>query len=141
MSDRLLEQLVRMPLDHPGAPRADVPCGSCKRCCRGNSTVMLLPQEGDVVESYEHEIMDLPGAGRGAVLKRQPNGDCVYLGENGCTIHDRAPSVCRVFDCRGAYLAFMDHPRHERRMMVSRGYIDREILAVGKTMLNGGGAA
>ena len=35
-----------------------------------------------------------------AVLDRQPNGDCVYLGEQGCSIHERAPSICRRFDCR-----------------------------------------
>jgi Fe-S-cluster containining protein len=142
MHDRLLEQLVRRPLDHPGASaRADVPCGSCRRCCRGNSIVMLLPDEGDVVASYEHEIINLPGAGRGPVLKRKPNGDCTYLGENGCTIHDRAPTICRVFDCRGAYRAFMQHTRNERRRILKGGMIDKEILDAGRDRLIGEEAA
>jgi len=136
MSDRLLEQIVRRPLDNPGPrPDAIVPCGGCRRCCRGNSIVMLLAQEGDDVASYEHELVALPGAGRGPILKRRPNGDCFYLGTAGCTIHDRAPAVCRVFDCRGAYLAVMDHPRAERRRMIKSGFVDREILDRGRELL------
>lgn len=34
------------------------------------------------------------------MIAHKANGECVYLGENGCTIHDRAPSLCRVVDCR-----------------------------------------
>jgi hypothetical protein len=136
--DPLLERLVRRPLDGTApAARAEVPCATCRRCCQGNSIVMLLPQDGDVVESYEHEIVELPGAGRGPILTRHPNGDCVYLGPAGCTIHDRAPKVCRVFDCRGAYLAFMDHPRHERRRMAQAGYVDLSILYRGKDLIEG----
>lgn len=138
MGDDLLESLIRRPLDNPGAPPpASVPCGSCRRCCQKNSMVMLLAQEGDVIESYEHEVINLPGVGAGPVLKRKPNGDCVYLGEAGCTIHDRAPVICKTFDCRGAYLAFMDHPRNERRRMLKAGMIDGEILDAGKTLLAG----
>ena len=29
---------------------------------------------------------------------------CVYLGDAGCTIHERAPYVCRKFDCRVRFL-------------------------------------
>lgn len=136
MKDALLEHIVGLPLNHLGRPPdATVPCGSCKRCCQGNSIVMLMPDEGDVVETYEHEYVDLPGAGRGPIIKRYPNGDCVYLGENGCTIHDRAPVVCRVFDCRGAYLAFMQYPRQERKRMIRKGIADNAILDIGRTML------
>jgi Fe-S-cluster containining protein len=78
-----------------------------------------------------------PGAGRGPILKRRPNGDCVYLGENGCTIHDRAPTVCRVFDCRDAYLNFMQHPRSERRRMIREKYVDPEIFEIGRKMIEG----
>ncbi len=133
--DPLLSDLVRRPLTYPGAPRSNVPCAGCRRCCQGNSLVMLLRDEGDVVESYQHEEIELPGAGVGPVLKRKPNGDCIYLGDDGCTIHDRAPTVCRVFDCRGAYLAFMDHPRAERRKMAKRGCVSMEILNIGRALL------
>lgn len=49
------------------------------------------------------------GSGKGKVvwmLKHKPNGDCVYLDENGCSIHDHAPWVCRMFDCRRWLLGF-----------------------------------
>jgi hypothetical protein len=61
----LLEQIIRRPLDNPGAPklRANVPCGTRRRCCRGGSLVMLLEREGDDIASYVHELVDLPGAG------------------------------------------------------------------------------
>src|SRR4051812_18488076 len=102
----ILAEVIRRPLDSPGRPPdASVPCGTCRRCCQKNSIVMLLAHEGDVVESYQHEIVDLPGAGRGPILKRQANGDCIYLGESGCTIHGRAPVICKVFDCRNAFMA------------------------------------
>jgi hypothetical protein len=43
---------------------------------------MLLERKGDDVASYEHELVDLPGDGRGPILKRRPNGDCVYPAAN-----------------------------------------------------------
>jgi Fe-S-cluster containining protein len=54
----------------------------------------------DDVSSYEHEPVAHPLTGAPAIaLKRQRNGDCFYLGPTGCTIHDRAPALCREFDC------------------------------------------
>lgn len=95
-----------------GVGRAHVPCGTCHECCR-SEIVTLLPEEGDKLEDYEHAMVETP-TGTIAALKHKPNGDCVYLGETGCTIHGRAPFICRVFDCRRWYLA---HTRHERRAM------------------------
>jgi hypothetical protein len=34
------------------------------------------------------------------MLAHKPNGECVYLNEQGCSIHGRAPSLCRTADCR-----------------------------------------
>jgi len=34
------------------------------------------------------------------ILCRKPNGDCIYLIDGKCSIHGRAPKVCRDFDCR-----------------------------------------
>jgi len=103
--------------------------------------VMLLADEGDDVGSYDHEIIDLPEArigpldhlaGRGPILKRHPNGDCVYLGADGCTIHDRAPVICRIFDCRRLVRS---HTRQEIRRMVSSGLLDRNIVEQGRKMI------
>lgn len=136
----ILAEVIRRPLDNPGRPPdATVPCGSCRRCCRGNSIVMLLAHEGDAVETYQHEIVDLPGAGRGPILKRKENGDCIYLGEQGCTIHGRAPVICKVFDCRNAYMAFMQHAPSDRRRMIKARAVDKEILDRGRDLLEGCG--
>lgn len=34
------------------------------------------------------------------MLAHKPDGTCIYLGENGCSIHGNAPALCREFDCR-----------------------------------------
>lgn len=124
--------------------RSTVPCGTCRQCCRGNSFVMLLADEGDDVESYQHEIVHLAAArigplshkaGSGPILKRQSNGDCVYLGPDGCTIHDRAPKVCRAFDCR---VLVLKHTRSETRAMIADGLLDRDIVDQGRRLLRSG---
>jgi len=40
------------------------------------------------------------------MIAHLPNGDCVYLGDNGCTIHGRAPALCRAADCRSVALRY-----------------------------------
>lgn len=34
------------------------------------------------------------------MLAHKPNGDCVYLGDRGCTIQDDKPQMCGEMDCR-----------------------------------------
>lgn len=34
------------------------------------------------------------------MLAHKENGDCIYLGVGGCSIHDRKPRMCREMDCR-----------------------------------------
>lgn len=72
----------------------DLDCGGCVECCRGDA-IFLHPECGDDVSMYDWE----PYEGR-PILKHKPNGDCIYLGDKGCTIHDRAPVICRELDCR-----------------------------------------
>jgi len=69
---------------------ADVPCGTCHLCCK-----MLTPLRDTEYSKYQWMWVQ----GRRA-LKRKPNGDCFYLADTGCSIHDRAPKVCQDFDCR-----------------------------------------
>lgn len=40
------------------------------------------------------------------MIAHKPNGDCVYLAGNGCTIHGRAPALCRAADCRSLALKY-----------------------------------
>ena len=83
-----------------------VPCNGCTACCR-RERVILSPEHGDDPLQY-HTVPTRPRLD-GTVermLAHKLNGDCVYLGDDGCTIHDRAPWACRMFDCRKWLLGF-----------------------------------
>jgi hypothetical protein len=80
-----------------------VECGSCRACCKG-SMVILQPE--DDRDSYQWVWFTPTGKDeRLPILAHQPNGDCVYLGPDGCTIHERHPVICRRFDCAEIYAA------------------------------------
>lgn len=78
------------------ADRNTVPCNGCRACCR-REHVVLSPERGDDVLEYHTVSVD---GGTARMLDHKLSGDCVYLGDDGCTIHDRAPWACRQFDCR-----------------------------------------
>jgi hypothetical protein len=87
--------------------RREVPCDGCRACCV-RERIILSPQHGDDQASY---ITVPTRQGDGPVqwmLAHKLNGECVYLGERGCTIHDRAPWACRQFDCRRWLAGFPD---------------------------------
>jgi Fe-S-cluster containining protein len=74
-----------------------VPCNGCRACCINQRIVL----DDDEITNY----ITIPTArGEGPVvhmLAHKPDtGECVYLGETGCIIHDRAPRACKHFDCR-----------------------------------------
>lgn len=73
----------------------DVPCNGCTLCCQGDA-VRLLPQDDPT--RYQTEFHPyVPGA---LMLAHKDDGDCIYLGPAGCTIHDTRPLMCREMDCR-----------------------------------------
>jgi len=75
---------------------ADVPCDGCRRCCVNNDLVRLM--RGDDVSAYVTESHPLK---KGHVmLAHKANGECLYLGPDGCQIHERRPIQCRTMDCR-----------------------------------------
>lgn len=113
-------------------PRSEVPCGSCRACCR-NEIVVLFPEDGDDLSTYEHiEIVDADGD-TFAVLKMHDDGACVYLGEHGCTIHDRAPAICRTFDCRQYFLSMS---RNDRRITQREAHHKMPIFDAARERLN-----
>jgi len=76
-------------------PRRQVPCNGCTLCCQGDA-VRLEPEDGAM--DYQTEPHPyIPGA---LMIAHKPNGECIYLEEGMCSIHDRAPSLCRTADCR-----------------------------------------
>jgi Fe-S-cluster containining protein len=70
-----------------------------------------------------------------AVLKlgHRENGDCAYLGESGCTIHENRPTVCRQFDCRTMFLSMT---RAERRAWIKSGNMSKEVFQAGRERLD-----
>lgn len=109
--------------------RAAVPCDGCTACCHFD-LVVLHPAEGDDPSQYQTVKAVHPLSGKPILaLARQANGDCIYLGPQGCTIHDRAPLICREFDCRRWYRS---KTRVERRRMVARGHFTDAVFAAGR---------
>lgn len=109
--------------------RVLVPCNGCRACCK-NESVVLYPEYGDDVGSYETmpalgPTVEALGLENRVMLKRKPNGDCHYLNETGCTIYDRAPAMCQEFDCRKWYLKFN---RQVRKRLERQGYIGKELM-------------
>lgn len=68
-----------------------------------------------------------------AELSQHANGDCVYLGDGGCTIYDRRPVVCRGFDCRRLFLS---QSRDERRQWIKDRMVSRDVYAAARKRLN-----
>mgnify|MGYP001068980513 CR=1 FL=1 len=102
---------------------ATVACGTCRLCCR-KSIIPLLPEHGDDVASYHTQIINGHVA-----LAMQPNGDCIYLGPDGCTIHGHHPAVCRTYDCAEHYLSLTGE---QRREAIALGWISKAILDAGR---------
>jgi Fe-S-cluster containining protein len=92
----------------------------------------LHPEQGDDVASYQTAVRHTPGKPPMLILDRLPNGDCFYLGPDGCTIHDRAPYECRKYDCRDM---FKNSDRPGRKLAVKNGIVPKEIFDRGRELL------
>lgn len=115
-----------------GKSRANVPCDGCTACCRSD-LIVLHPEHGDNPDDYQTQetLHPLYGHKVFALIKNE-RGHCIYLGEHGCTIHDRAPLICRKFDCRRW---FKKLPRNTRRQL-SKNPESRAIIEAGRARLN-----
>ena len=105
----------------------EVPCGNCTRCCHGDA-VRLLPS--DDLSQYKTEPH--PYIPKARMLAHSPNGDCVYLGLGGCTIHDTKPLMCREMDCRRIAQAVT---WTQARKMEARGGLRMGVWRRGKELL------
>lgn len=84
-----------VPTPHRGN-EAVIDCGSCRACC--HQIVALLDDE----TGYDDEQIPTP-MGVLRLLKRKPDGSCVYLTTSGCSIYAARPACCRKFDCGAWY--------------------------------------
>ncbi|ACL17396.1 YkgJ family cysteine cluster protein [Methanosphaerula palustris] len=85
-------------------------CDNCGRCCTHafNDHVFLLDRDTAVVKAIDplalvpapyFDFCDQHGRFYvgGYALKTRPDGTCVFLSNNRCTIYDRRFSICRVY--------------------------------------------
>jgi hypothetical protein len=106
--------------------RAPVPCNGCTVCCQ-NELLFLHPEEGDVVADYLTQRAWNPLTQQaGFALQQKPNGDCVYLGPSGCSIWERAPLICRHFDCRALLARIGGRPAQRRALKT--GMLSKELF-------------
>ena len=73
----------------------EVPCNGCTLCCQGDA-IRLQPED----DASQYLTEPHPYAAGTLMLAHKPNGDCIYMTNSGCSIHDRAPLLCRAADCR-----------------------------------------
>ena len=70
---------------------AVVNCGPCQACCK--VPCCIPDEEAPAYRIGKERAWGLP------TLERKPNGDCIYLGVEGCEIYEVRPSTCREFSC------------------------------------------
>lgn len=118
------------PIDVPAVPISHVPCRGCTACCHGDA-IILHPESGDDISSYVTAEVAHPFTGAPALMVAKKPGtmDCWYLGPSGCTIHDRAPVICKKFDCGKMFARFS---RAERRRLVKGGNFSQEVFDQGR---------
>lgn len=73
-------------------------CGACGRCCRDKvitvnpyEVARLARSQGMSTTRFLSEFTE------GVALRRTAEGDCVFFGEGGCSVHPDRPLVCRLY--------------------------------------------
>ena len=117
--------------------RSIVPCNGCTLCCE-NDLLVLHPEMGDDPGAYETMAATNPITGKPCLaLKHKPEGGCIYLSPEGCTIWDRAPAICQEFDCRKFYLRLLEgSTRAERQKLVRSGLVSKQLMRAARRRLH-----
>lgn len=74
-------------------------CHACNKCCHGKGiqvnpyeTMRLSSHLKITTTEFRHKYLN------GQLLKHKQHSDaCIFLGENGCTVHKDRPLVCRLY--------------------------------------------
>lgn len=95
-------------------------CAACSRCCY-HKKIQLNPYE--LARLARSQRMNAPAFRERYVtdhvyLRQKPDGSCVFLGDDGCTVHADRPLVCRLYplgrivDGEGEqFVALTPHPQ------------------------------
>jgi len=96
-------------------------CDGCTLCCRGD-TIFIHPELGDKAEDYQTEKV---ANTERLMLAHKPNGDCIYMLDQGCTNYENRPAICREFSC----VALLKGAGYTKlRKLVKRGHIKKGML-------------
>lgn len=81
---------------------AQIDCTQCASCCR-SATVQVMERDIEKLARFLRVtpaafVRDYTQPGEdGTDLKKQANGDCIFLSGNECTVYDVRPSNCEDF--------------------------------------------
>jgi Fe-S-cluster containining protein len=85
-----------------GDGRAEVPCGTCRGCCRSSMFIHIRPTETRTIRRIPRALLfPAPGLPKGHVLMGYNDlGECPMLARGECSIYEDRPQTCRDYDCR-----------------------------------------
>ena len=93
-------------------PIADVPCGSCTKCCEWLTPFLTSEEVASglypisIMNPDPGMLLENPNIGPTVAMFKNKNGGCGMFVDNNCTIYDNRPIACRQFDCRKGH-----HPK------------------------------
>mgnify|MGYP001572449733 FL=1 len=114
-----------------------VPCNGCRACCI-QEALILHPEMGDKPWEYLSRTFTHPlTGGKVFALDQKDNGECVYLGPDGCTNYEKRPALCREFDCRKFYLSVQKgRPLKLAEQLATDTLMPSEVMEAGKARLH-----
>lgn len=90
--------VMRVRLDEQS--RFGFSCGRCLRCCR-DKLIQVNPYEtarlASRLDISTTQFLERYTTGSGAYLRMLHNGQCCFLGPDGCSVHADRPLVCRLY--------------------------------------------
>lgn len=87
----------------PEGTTARVPCNGCNACCRSGLEIHLEDFEsGEGLDTFKV-------ADGTRYLRHNPDGTCVHLIDNKCSVYSKRPASCRIYDCRDLAAASASH--------------------------------
>jgi Fe-S-cluster containining protein len=85
-----------------GTIGADVPCGTCRGCCRSSMFIHIKPEETRTLNRIPRALLfPAPAQPKGHLLMGyNDQGQCPMFVNNQCSIYEDRPQTCRDYDCR-----------------------------------------
>jgi Fe-S-cluster containining protein len=98
-------------------------CQRCNACCRQPGFVYLKPEEvAPLAEFLNLEVYSFTDRfcevvdRRHLVLKKYPDERCIFLTEQGCSVHAVKPGQCRDFPVKWRTLKSLDYCEGLKRL-------------------------